>query len=161
MEWVKQAPHIMEGMREVAVLAGGNAVCSRPGSNRTSEEPEDVIRDLYALVRRLRTAGARTIKLLGVPKRRNLKDMNEARARKGKKPRKPNREEPDACKPGENAKIIRLNDLLQKNARSRGYEYVGVSRFSSGRYFRRDGVHLSERGYRLLARTLNRSFEER
>ena len=161
IQWVEQAPHILKGMREVAVLAGGNAVCSRPGSSRTSEEPEDVIRDLYALVRRLQTAGATTIKVLGVPKRRNLEDMNAERVKKGKAPKSPNPEEPDACKPGENTKIVKLNELIQNNARSRGYDYVGVSNFSSGRYFERDGVHLSERGYRLLASTLNRAFDRR
>ena len=74
-EWI-QEPGMLNGADNVAILVGGNAVCSKPGKTPPST-PDLTTEDIFGLVEDLRNKGVTSIKVLGVPKRRCNEETTE------------------------------------------------------------------------------------
>ena len=155
-DWVHDKPDIVRRMDNVVILAGGNAVCTRPDSNKTPTSPESTAKQIFSLVWKLRREGVGTVRVLGIPKRRNEEDMRK-RNPETSGSENPKRRKKEACKTGQNSNISRLNDILRSNERKEGYRFVGMGDIAARDCFQDDGVHLSEKGVCALANILRRS----
>ena len=152
-DWVKRESEMLSGDTRVAILVGGNAVCSK-GESAPRSSPDPTATQIFRLVKDLRDRGVPAVYVLGIPKRRCQKDPSQA-----ERPRtsKDGPALPEACKPGDNKSIAEVNDLLRQNGDEHGYTFVGVdTELASTWAFAEDGVHLSSNGVSRLAKILRR-----
>ena len=162
-DWIRDEPEILEGTKNVTILTGGNSVCTKIDSRKTPEKPEKTAEDIYELVQELKQKGVESVKVLGIPKRRNEEDMKkrqgqeqEATTSTANEPPNKKRKLKEACKSGENASIAKLNDILRENE-AKGYKFVGIGNIAARSCFQTDGVHLSGKGVCALAAILRKS----
>ena len=159
-EWVQKEPN-MFSMENVAILIGGNAVCSR-NNQKPISTPDRTVKEIFELVRDLKKLRVKSIKVLGVPKRRckeDMKDKQQSTSSEQPPPSESDEElpKPDACKTGENGSITAINDKLRASGEEYGYTFVGVGKeLASESVFADDGVHLSSTGVSHLAKLLRK-----
>ena len=151
---VRREPEMLQGVAKVAILVGGNAVCSK-GQSAPRSTPNPTAAQIFRLVQDIKERGVPEVYVLGIPKRRCQEDPSQ----EGKEQRTDLDGDPlnDACKPGDNGSINLVNDLLRQNSEAYGYTFVGVgTELASTHAFADDGVHLSPNGISRLAKILRR-----
>ena len=161
-DWLLNEPDMLNGADNVAIMIGGNSVCSRvwKPNQKPIADAEWTTEQIFGLVADLKRANVASIKVLGVPKRSCKKDMDQASTSDGPPPAKKNNlpKKKEACKPGENNSISEINDILRKSGDEHGYKFVGVGlELASEHCFSEDGVHLSRTGACHLAKILRKS----
>ena len=163
-DWLLNEPDMLNGADNIAILIGGNSVCSKR-NRKPIADPEWTTEQIFGLVADLKRANVASIKVLGVPKRSCKKDMKErdqASTSDGTPPTKKAKnnlpKKKEACKPGENNSISEINDVLRESGDKYGYKFVGVgNELASESCFSEDGVHLSRTGACHLAKILRKS----
>ena len=75
-DWLLNEPDMLNGADNVAILIGGNSVCSKR-NRKPIADPEWTTEQIFGLVADLKRANVASIKVLGVPKRSCKKDMKE------------------------------------------------------------------------------------
>ena len=129
-EWIRTERDVVRGARNIAILCGGNSVCSKfpNGPTQSHEEAMQNIRQLVITIKG--TQGDANSKVLGNSKR----------------PRAPEQQ---------NKRIAELNTALKERATDNSYEFVGVGiELASSSVWARDGVHLNHTGTAKLAKIL-------
>ena len=156
LEWVKHKPEILKGISNVAILVGGNSVCTKWGQDEPRSTPTLTTQAIFDLVGHLKEQGIQNVHVLGILKRSCKADPNKTRSQMSGTSNPPLRRR-DACKPGENDSIRLVNDALRQNEEVHRYKFVGVGDLCSRSFYKPDGVHLNSTGVSRLAKILRKS----
>ena len=111
LEWVRHKPEMLKGITNVAILVGGNSVCSKWNQDKPTSTPKLTSEAIFELVKVLKERGVQSVMVLGIPKRSCKRDPSIQKPtsttsippRRRSTSRKPKQR--DACKPGENDNI--------------------------------------------------------
>ena len=108
------------GVARVAILVGGNAVCSK-GESAPRSTPDPTLTQIVRLVKDLKDRGVPAVCVLGIPKKRcqrtPARENNQEHQETGHPCRKPANQGTTS--------IAEVNDLLRQNGDEHGYTFVG------------------------------------
>ena len=74
LEWVRHKPEMLKGITNVAILVGGNSVCSKWNQDKPTSTPKLTSEAIFELVKFLKERGVQSVMVLGIPKRSCKRD---------------------------------------------------------------------------------------